>query len=220
MVAPPAAAHRAPSRRNSRPVRIPPFLPPPGIPRPAAAGAEPVDTTPWPLALARGTAATLLVVVAMLTLWSVLPALLGWRTQVVLTGSMQPRIEPGDLVLAAPVRNGDLQPGRIVLFRDPAHPGRTLVHRLVRFDVNGDMVTKGDANRSEDSTPTAPGAALGIPRLRVPWIGRPVVWLHEHDLAKLLVTAALLTALAALMVPTTPCPAPRRAAHRHPSGRV
>ena len=156
-----------------------------------------------------------------------LPALLGWHTQVVLTGSMEPRIRPGDLVLAAPVRSGDLQTGRIVLFRDPVHADRTLVHRLIRFDATGSMVTKGDANQSEDSTPAPTASALGIPRLRVPYIGRPVVWLHEGDAPQLLLGAALLTGLVAVALwspSPAPSPAPGRAhaasRQRHPIGRV
>src|ERR1700712_5197156 len=95
-----------------------------------------------------GSRVVLLAMVAGLMFWSVVPRAAGWRSQVVLTGSMQPRIAPGDLVLAAPVARGELKPGRVVLFRDPVRPGRTIVHRVVRYDDNGNIVTKGDANRS------------------------------------------------------------------------
>jgi signal peptidase len=124
--------------------------------------------------------------------WSVAPHLAGWRSQVVLTGSMQPRIHPGDLVLAAPVARGELKPGRVLLFRDPVHPGRTIVHRLVRYDDQGNIITKGDANRSEDSTPVAPSAVLGLPRLRVPYIGRPVVWERDGDRKSIVISLLVL----------------------------
>ncbi len=181
---------------------MPPLLPPPGLARGTGTAKEPAteppDCTPWPFALLRGASAGVLVALLGLVLWSVLPALLGWHTQVVLTGSMQPRIRPGDLVLVAPVRPGDLQPGRIVLFRDPAHADRTLVHRLIRFDPSGYMITKGDANRNEDSTSAPTTSALGLPRLRVPYIGLPVVWLHAGDSPKVLVGGSLLSGLAAI----------------------
>jgi signal peptidase len=124
--------------------------------------------------------------VAGLVFWSVVPRAVGWRSQVVLTGSMQPRIAPGDLVLAAPVARGELKPGRVVLFRDPVHPTRTIVHRLIRYDDDGNLITKGDANRTEDTTPVPPASVLGLPRLRVPFIGRPAVWLHEGNTRALL----------------------------------
>jgi signal peptidase len=124
--------------------------------------------------------------------WSAAPRLMGWQSQVILTGSMQPRILPGDLVLAAPVPEGQLKPGLVVLFRDQVRPERTIVHRLVRYDENGNLVTKGDANASEDSTPVPTSAVLGIPRLRVPYVGRPVVWMHEKDTGSLLIASAVL----------------------------
>jgi signal peptidase len=112
---------------------------------------------------------------------------------------MRPRIHPGDLVLAAPTVPGQLKPGRVVLFRDPVRPDRTIVHRLQRYDNNGNLVTKGDANASEDSTPVSPSAVLGMPRLRVPYVGRPVVWIHEKDTASLLIASGVLSLGAAVL---------------------
>ncbi len=154
--------------------------------------------------------------------WSAAPKLAGWRSLVVLTGSMQPRIHPGDLVLAAPPVPGQVKPGRVILFRDPVRPGRTIVHRLLRYDANGNLVTKGDANASEDSSPVAPSAVLGIPRLRVPYIGRPVVWIHEKDTGSLLVASAVLSLVAAALgwpmvvepAPSTGRNRPRTGGHR------
>jgi signal peptidase len=196
-------------------------------PAPPAPRTEPADDDiAWGRALTLGLAAGLLTMVAGMVFWSAAPRLAGWRSQVVLTGSMQPRIHPGDLVLAAPAARGQLKPGRIVLFQDPVRPGRTIVHRLVRYDDNGNLVTKGDANPSEDSTPVAPSAVLGMPRLRVPYIGRPVVWIHEKDTGSLLLASAVLCLGAAglgwpLVVeptPASPRHAPRdgrrRAGHR------
>lgn len=147
--------------------------------------------------------------------WSVLPTLFGWRAQVVLTGSMQPRIRPGDLVVAAPVVPGQLKPGRVVLFRDPVRPERTIVHRLQRYDDDGDLVTKGDANASEDSTPVARSAVLGMPRLRVPYVGRPVVWVREKDLGPLLVCSAVFSIGAAALAWPQPSDAARPSVRRH-----
>jgi signal peptidase len=165
-------------------------------PQPAVAGAPHPDPESWPRALFVGIAVGLLAMVAGLVFWSVVPRAVGWRSQVVLTGSMQPRIAPGDLVLAAPAARGELKPGRVVLFRDPVHPTRTIVHRLMRYDDDGNLITKGDANGTEDSTPVPPASVLGLPRLRVPFIGRPVVWLHERNTPALLGASTVLGLLA------------------------
>jgi signal peptidase len=158
----------------------------------------------WPRDIATSLAAVLLAVLCGLVLWSLLPTALGWKPQVVLTGSMYPRIHPGDLVLAAPVTAAAVQPGQVMLFQDPAHPARTLVHRVVRRDPDGDFITKGDANQSEDSTPVPPGNVRGLPRLRIPWIGLPVVWIKTHQTGRLLGFGLLFTLAALLVIPATP----------------
>jgi signal peptidase len=48
-----------------------------------------------------------------LVLWSILPAAIGWRTTVVMTGSMQPKLPPGDVVIARPTAPGAVRLGQI-----------------------------------------------------------------------------------------------------------
>ena len=45
---------------------------------------------------------------------STVPTALGWRTTVVLSGSMLPRIAPGDVVACAPYDPRLLRPGQII----------------------------------------------------------------------------------------------------------
>ncbi|MBM2615101.1 S26 family signal peptidase [Actinoplanes sp. LDG1-06] len=124
--------------------------------------------------------AVLACVVGMLVI-AVAPILLGWTCTVVVSGSMEPGIHPGDVVSAAPIREGTAPPtpGTVVLVADPARPGELLVHRLRRYDDQGRMILKGDANRDEDSTPVPMDHLRGTPRLRVPVIGRPYVWIEQ-----------------------------------------
>jgi signal peptidase len=128
---------------------------------------------------------------------------------------MRPRISPGDLVLAAPVARGEVKAGRVVLFRDPVRQNRTIVHRVVRYDDDGNIVTKGDANRTEDSTPVPPSSVLGLPRLKVPFIGRPVVWMHENNRRALLISLLVVgVGGSALLWPVLTAPTTRPAAGR------
>lgn len=128
---------------------------------------------------ARALATSVLCVIVGLTAVSALPALLGWRTTVVMSGSMEPGIRTGDVVATQPVDPGVVIPGQVVLVRDPGQPDHLLMHRLVSIDADGKLVTKGDANRDQDSTPVEPADLLGLPRLRVPFIGLPIVWLQQ-----------------------------------------
>lgn len=121
-------------------------------------------------------ARVLLVVPVLLVLWSVVPTVFGWRADVIMTGSMMPALRPGDVVVSRPAAAAEVAGGAIVLVRNPARPGTTLVHRTVGRTADGSLVTRGDANPVDDSTPVPAAAVLGLPRLRVPWVGLPLVW--------------------------------------------
>jgi signal peptidase len=114
--------------------------------------------------------------------WSHAPMLVGWQPKVVLTGSMLPVIRPGDVALIGPAdaRGGGLPAGRIVLVRDAARESGSYLHRVVRYEDDGTLVTKGDANQSEDHPTVDPARVRGQLRLLVPAVGRPVIWVHDH----------------------------------------
>ncbi|BCJ40349.1 hypothetical protein GCM10010168_32080 [Actinoplanes ianthinogenes] len=128
-------------------------------------------------------------------LWSVLPIAFGWTSAVVVSGSMLPKIRPGDVAIAGPVRAADLRPGMPVLVENPAKPGRLLLHRVVRRNTDGTLVTKGDANPTTDSMPVPAAAVRGLPRLLIRWIGLPVYWHGRGEDRKVLATVALTLAL-------------------------
>ena len=144
--------------------------------------------------LARSTMALL----AVLLFWAAAPAVLGWHPTTVMTGSMEPGIRPGDVVVAMPVARRDLEPERVVLVDDPDQPGRLRLHRLVGRTADGDLVLRGDANREADSTPVAPDHVHGVGVIRVPAIGLPVLWAAEGRLLPLVLAAGGLGGLAML----------------------
>jgi signal peptidase I len=152
--------------------------------------------------------------------WTMLPALIGWSPSVVLTGSMRPAIQPGDIVITAPVVEHTLRPGYIIRFRDPSEPGRHLMHRIVRINADGTIVTRGDANASDDSTPVPPTAVTGMARMRVPWVGLPVIWARERRVVPLTMVAgfvliAMLATGSRRAPAADPIPARHRAQPRH-----
>jgi signal peptidase len=132
---------------------------------------------PGPAALlVRFAAMVYLTIVLSMVSWTLLPLVLRWQPVVVLSGSMEPSMRRGDVVLYERVAVEQLVPGQVLLVDDPVRPGGLLSHRLVRRDPDGLLVTKGDANQSEDSTPIAPGAVHGRARLLVPYLGRMLLW--------------------------------------------
>lgn len=145
----------------------------------------------WALALWRVVAAAGLAVLTGLVLWSLLPLGFGWGSHVVLSDSMAPGITTGDVVVAQPAPPADVLPGQVILFTDPAAQERTVVHRFLRYDAAGLLVTRGDANQSEDSTALDPAHVRALPRLLIPWVGQPATWLRHGRTAPLAASAVI-----------------------------
>ncbi|SEQ80252.1 LamG-like jellyroll fold domain-containing protein [Microlunatus flavus] len=146
----------------------------------------------WRRLVAVTLAKSLLVALVGLAAWGALPALIGWHPTTVSSGSMMPRLHVGDVAVSRPIK-GQVPPlSSVLLFDDPDHAGRLRMHRLVRIDENGLLVTRGDANPADDSTPVTLAAVHGIGTLRVPWIALPIVWLREGQWLFVGLTAAAL----------------------------
>lgn len=151
-----------------------------------------------PTAAVAGLARMVLAMVAGLLIWAVLPAGLGWQPTVVLSGSMEPAIRVGDVVITRQVPAEALEPGHVLLVEDPARPDQLLLHRYDHLDDDGGLVLRGDANRDVDSTAIDPDEVRGVGVLRVPWMGLPHAWLAEGRYAPVGLTVLALLALAAL----------------------
>ncbi|MQA33484.1 LamG-like jellyroll fold domain-containing protein [Modestobacter roseus] len=134
---------------------------------------------------------------ALLLAASLVPALVGWQSTVVMSGSMAPALAPGDVAVVRPVDSAALEPGAVLLVDDPDLPGRLRLHRLVAVDAAG-LQLKGDANPAADSSLVAPAAVHGAVSFRLPLVGEPVVWLAERRVWPLVGTAAGLAVLLAL----------------------
>lgn len=121
-----------------------------------------------------------------------LPGILGYSQLVVVSGSMQPAIYPGDLLVIR--EQAGYQPGDIVTFID----GQSLVtHRLLGMK-DGRLLTRGDANNTDD-TPVSPEKVLGRMVLRVPVLGRLVLFL-QSNLGRLALTSLLILLIAVPLI--------------------
>lgn len=158
---------------------------------------DPDDT--WARLLPRLAATIYLTLLSGLLFWSVAPVFMHMQAVVVMSGSMAPSIQPGDVIISArpPVRG--LLPGRVLVVRDPSYPERLLSHRLVAMGDDGSLVTRGDANATNDSTKVRPEAVVGAAVFVVPAIGRPMLW-WQHAQYLPLALFALATAVALAVV--------------------
>jgi signal peptidase len=150
----------------------------------------------WVSGAARATAALLLTVLAGLLFASLAPQAAGLSAHVVVSGSMAPQVNVGDVVLTRSVSSAELSPGQVLLFADPQQPGRLLLHRLVSFDAEGHLVTRGDANQSNDSVHVSPSDVRGLARFRVPYVGLPAQWRLEGRYGQIALAAAVLAGAA------------------------
>ncbi len=113
---------------------------------------------------------------------SLLPLLFGWHPYVVKSGSMEPRIKVGDVILSSPDRDPSTLLGHVTVFEDPARPGTVKSHRIIAVNPDGTLVSKGDANPTPDPVPVTVGQVHGIGRLLVRWAGLPVIWARTGQL--------------------------------------
>ena len=127
--------------------------------------------------------------------WSLAPAALGWHTTVVMTGSMLPKLVPGDLVVSRSIDPAKLSIGQVVLLDNPDHAGQLRLHRFVRVAPGGRLILRGDANARDDSSPVAQSAVHGVAALHIPDLGRPVLWASEGQVVPIVLTALALIAL-------------------------
>ena len=82
------------------------------------------------------------------------PHVLGYRTMTMLTGSMAPGIDPGDVTVAVAEPVSQLAVGQIISYQIPVQDRRVVSHRVVSVKrlANGtvQMQTKGDHNPGVD----------------------------------------------------------------------
>lgn len=107
-----------------------------------------------------------------------LPFVIGQRPYTVLSGSMEPAIGTGDIVVVKRIPPSEARVGDVVTFSDPASSGRLITHRVRssrRRDNQIDFVTKGDANNTVERWRVPAGGVISRVRYRVPEAGRLAV---------------------------------------------
>jgi signal peptidase len=102
------------------------------------------------------------------------PTLFGFQSFAVLSGSMEPAIGTGDVVVVRKIAPLDAKVGDVVTFRSPENPGRLVTHRATSIQASGEtvtFVTKGDANTGIERWSIAAGGTIGKVEYRIPKLG-------------------------------------------------
>ena len=118
---------------------------------------------------------------------SLAPLAFGWGSYIVRSGSMEPSVKVGDIVIAKPLAQDESPTvGRVMVFTNPARTdGELLVHRIVSRNDDGTYTSAGDANAFSDSTPVTRDDVKARAVLLAPYAGLPLVWWDQHNFVAL-----------------------------------
>lgn len=119
-------------------------------------------------------------IIAGLTALSALGLPKQFQIFVVQSGSMEPTIKTGSLIVVKPEK--EYKKGDIITFKENAtadinNPAHTITHRIVSVSKTKNEIfyqTKGDANKSPDFTKRPKAYVLGKEIISFPYLGYPV----------------------------------------------
>ena len=148
----------------------------------------------------------LLVVVATLGGYGLFMLAMGTTSPlvVVTSGSMEPTLYRGDLLVLQGRPIDQIQVRDIIVFEDEEFGEGAVVHRVVEVTVIGDVThlrTKGDFNLSEDPGTRTEGEVIGVMVLSIPALGHVSLFL-QTDVGRFLVIAIF---IAIIVVPEIIC---------------
>jgi len=100
------------------------------------------------------------------------PSFLGIKTYVIISGSMIPEFQIGDIAVVKEVENDELKEGDIISFREGQN---VITHRITqKLEENGQTiyVTKGDNNNAEDIAKVSYALIEGKVVAKIAYIGK------------------------------------------------
>jgi signal peptidase I len=95
------------------------------------------------------------------------------RSNIIVSGSMEPAVHTGSLAITTPVNPAYVKVGDIIVFNDPSDPKTTILHRVAAVKEVSPLrlSTKGDANNALDNWDVTPGQILGKFAFSIPYLG-------------------------------------------------
>ena len=96
------------------------------------------------------------------------------KARIVLTGSMEPAISTGDIIVTTPITRKEPQVGDVIAYQAKRFNGENVAvfsHRIVSGDLQSGFVVKGDANKSPDNQKPAAADILGVVIFVIPFLG-------------------------------------------------
>lgn len=115
---------------------------------------------------------SLFVIIKVKSNYEQIPSLMGYRLMTILTGSMRPAIEPGDMVITKSKDINSIMVGDVITYK--SNYNVYVTHRVVEIiNNNGDIAlkVKGDANNIADQSLVKAQQLIGAQIFRIPYGG-------------------------------------------------
>lgn len=110
------------------------------------------------------------------------PKIGGYAPLIVLTGSMEPEINSGDLIIVKQIEDKDVQVGDIIAFFDPDGNGTSiLTHRVIEVMEEDGILsfrTQGDANNAADRLAVPADQLVGTYRFKISGAGNIAMFMQ------------------------------------------
>ncbi len=143
---------------------------------------------------------TLVVLMVLCAVFLMGSRLMGYQVFNVISGSMAPKYNVGDLIYVKKVDVNTIKVGdpiTFVLNEDLV----VATHTVVRIDAeNKHFYTKGDANETEDAAPVHFNNVIGVPQFKVPKLGYVSDYI-QHPPGMYIVIAAGVVLILAVFLP-------------------
>lgn len=114
--------------------------------------------------------------------------ILGYKSYIIKTNSMEPTISINDVVIAKKVEKKEIKTGDVITF---LQNGEVITHRITQIDENGDYTTKGDNNNIEDTFKITYENIEGKHILTIPYLGK-IVQILDNKIVFLIITLIIL----------------------------
>lgn len=110
--------------------------------------------------------------IVVLLLASALPIPGGIKTFVVQSGSMEPSIKTGGIVVVKPMDSYGV--GDVITYGSRSRTKSPTTHRIIEVTAEGNYVTKGDANNDQDLRTISRYEVIGKVLFSLPYVGYAV----------------------------------------------
>lgn len=124
----------------------------------------------------------LFAMVVIIAAFTIITPHFGWVHSIVYSGSMEPAINVGGIVIIRPVDTATVRVGDVITFKVEGNEDLMITHRVVEVTNNGgenQFLTKGDANEDYDSAPVSSGDVVGKVCLDIPYLGYLMDFMHK-----------------------------------------